>query len=123
MPTQTNVTQRGSLADRIVIESDVSPIADDFDLDFLNLDVLRNVQIGVKMLTAGGAPAVATSGDFDVALKIPNLNVAQISAPAISASAPATKVLQLGIEGLTVTPNTIVAGTVTQYQVVVTLYP
>ena len=123
MATQTTINQRGSPANRIVIESDVSPIADDFDLDFPNLDVLRNVQIAVKMLTAGGAPAVATSGDFDVALKPPNLNVAEASSPSISASIPVTKVLQIGIEGLTVTPNTIVPGTVTQYQVVVTLYP
>ena len=123
MATQTNITQRGSLIDRIVIESDVAPIADDFDLDFPNLDVMRSAQISVKMLTAGSAPAVATSGDFDVTIKTPNQNVTEISAPAIPADAPVTKVLQLGIEGLTVTPNTIVPGTVTQYQVVVTLYP
>ena len=122
MVTQTNVTQRGSLADRIVIESDLSPIADDFDLALPNLDLLGRVQVGVKMLNVGGTPEVATSGNLDVTYETPNNNQLE-GLQQIDASAPTTLTLPVGVKRVRVVPNTVVPNLVTDYQVVVTLYP
>lgn len=122
MATQTAVNQRGDLKSRIVIESDLSPIADDFDLDLSNLDLLGRVQVGVKMLNVGGTPQLATSGDMDVSFETPNNNQLE-GLQQIDVAAPTTLTLPVGITRLRVVPNTVVAGSVTDYQVVVTLYP
>ena len=121
MVTQTNVNRRGDLKSRITIESDISPIADDFDLALDNLDLLCLVQVGVKLLNAGGTPQLATSGNMDVTYETPNNNQLE-GLQQIDVAVPTTIRLPACVRRVRVVPNTVIAGLVTQYQVVVTLY-
>lgn len=123
MATQTAFTQRGKPGDaKLTIETDLFPIADDFDLALPNLDLYPRVQIGVQMADGGGAPAVAGAGTFDVSAGTPNINQLE-QVGTTDATAPKTETtLGIGIDRVRVVPNGVSGGAATQYRVVVTLY-